>query len=86
MKKKGSQSGKSPSHGMVCTGETYKNVMKMTFAKGSGEAGRMGCGLLLRCQTVCTTGAANLRPKRPAFHTPSRSLGAADKRRGRSIG
>ena len=22
-------------HGMVCTGETYKNVVKMTFAKGA---------------------------------------------------
>ena len=22
-------------HGLVCTGETYKNVVKMTFAKGS---------------------------------------------------
>ena len=21
-------------HGIVCTGETYKNVVKMTFAKG----------------------------------------------------
>jgi len=22
-------------HGMICTGETYKNVVKMTFAKGA---------------------------------------------------
>ena len=22
--------------GIVCTGETYKNVVKMTFAKGAG--------------------------------------------------
>jgi hypothetical protein len=22
-------------HGMICTGETYKNVLKMTFAKGA---------------------------------------------------
>ena len=23
-------------HGMICTGETYKNVVKLTFAKGAG--------------------------------------------------
>jgi hypothetical protein len=22
-------------HGLICTGETYKNVVKMTFAKGA---------------------------------------------------
>jgi len=22
-------------HGMICTGETYKNVVKLTFAKGA---------------------------------------------------
>ena len=22
-------------HGMICTGETYKNVVKMTFARGA---------------------------------------------------
>jgi hypothetical protein len=25
-------------NGIVCTGETYKNAVKMTFAKGSGRA------------------------------------------------
>jgi len=49
MKKSGSQKGKSPSQlidawrgvpvwshdGLICTGETYKNVVKMTFAKGA---------------------------------------------------
>ena len=27
--------------GIVCTGETYKNVIKMTFAKGAALEGRM---------------------------------------------
>ncbi len=36
------QSGGVPvwSHaGIICTGETYKNVVKMTFAKGASLAG-----------------------------------------------
>jgi hypothetical protein len=28
--------------GMICTGETYKNVVKMTFAKGASLAGPSG--------------------------------------------
>ena len=38
MEKSGSQKSKSPSQlidGMICTGETYKDVVKMTFAKGA---------------------------------------------------
>ena len=50
MKKSGSQKSESPSQlidarieelgdwshdGLICTGETYKNVVKMTFAKGA---------------------------------------------------
>ena len=29
-------------HGMICTGETYKNVVKMTFAKGAALKGPSG--------------------------------------------
>ena len=46
----------------------------------------MGCGPLLRCQTACTNVTANLRSKRPAFHTPSVAFGdtfPASRRRGR---
>src|SRR3984893_3597026 len=28
--------------GMICTGETYKNVVKMTFAKGAAHKGPSG--------------------------------------------
>jgi hypothetical protein len=28
--------------GMICTGETYKNVVKMTFAKGASSEGSFG--------------------------------------------
>src|SRR5271166_3277030 len=46
----------------------------------------MGCGPLLRRQTACTDVTANLRSKRPAFHTPSVAFGdtfPAPRRRGR---
>ena len=46
---------------------------------------RMGCGPLLRRQTACTNVTANLRSKRPAFHTPSVAFGdtfPAPRRRG----
>ena len=46
----------------------------------------MGCGPLLRRQTACTNVTANLRSKRPAFHTPSVAFGdtfPASRRRGR---
>ncbi len=55
----------------------------------AGEGGakrRMGCGPLLRRQTACTNVTANLRSKRPAFHTPSVAFGdtfPASRRRGR---
>ena len=29
-------------HGLICTGETYKNVVKMTFAKGASLKDRSG--------------------------------------------
>jgi hypothetical protein len=29
-------------HGLICTGETYKNVVKMTFAKGAALKGSFG--------------------------------------------
>lgn len=29
-------------HGLICTGETYKNVVKMTFAKGASLADPSG--------------------------------------------
>ena len=28
--------------GLICTGETYKNVVKMTFAKGAASEGSFG--------------------------------------------
>jgi len=28
--------------GLICTGETYKNIVKMTFAKGAGSEGSCG--------------------------------------------
>ena len=28
--------------GLICTGETYKSVVKMTFAKGAGSEGSCG--------------------------------------------
>ena len=46
----------------------------------------MGCGPLLGRQTACTNVTANLRSKRPAFHTPSVAFGdtfPASRRRGR---
>ena len=55
----------------------------------AGEGGakrRMGCGPLLRPKSDCTTVTANLRSKRPAFHTPSVAFGdtfPASRRRGR---
>ena len=45
-----------------------------------------GCGPPLRRQTACTNVTANLRSKRPAFHTPSVAFGdtfPASRRRGR---
>jgi hypothetical protein len=30
---------------LICTGETYKNVVKMTFAKGAGAALKDPLGL-----------------------------------------
>ena len=40
--------------GMICTGETYKSVVKLTFAKGAAKAGRIKLRYRqVRCGTVC---------------------------------
>ena len=40
--------------GMICTGETYKSVVKLTFAKGAVKAGRIKLRYRqVRCGTVC---------------------------------
>ena len=40
--------------GMICTGETYKSVVKLTFAKGAVKAGRIKLPYRqVRCGTVC---------------------------------
>ena len=54
-----------------------------------GATRRMGCGPPLRRQTACTNITANLRLKRPAFHTPSVAFGdtfPASRRRVRLAG
>ena len=40
--------------GMICTGETYKSVVRLTFAKGAARAGRIKLRYRqVRCGTVC---------------------------------
>ncbi len=40
--------------GMICTGETYKSGVKLTFAKGAVKAGRIKPRYRqVRCGTVC---------------------------------
>ena len=40
--------------GMICSGETYKSVVKLTFAKGAAKAGRVKLRYRqVRCGTVC---------------------------------
>jgi hypothetical protein len=39
-----------PHDGLICTGETYKNVVKMTFAKRGGSEGSFGPLQLQSCR------------------------------------
>ncbi len=51
-------------HGIICTGETYRNVVKLTFAKGGG-AGRSGGAVQLKSRGQ---GAAGHRYPRGRHH------------------
>jgi len=50
--------------GMICTGETHKNVVKMTFAKGA----------TLETHQACSTPASMAPPGAPSTSTRARRL------------
>jgi hypothetical protein len=55
--------------GMICTGETYKSVVKMTFAKGAAsEAQRYQSHLGLKCSTTSLNRSQHLLPAADLMH------------------
>ena len=54
-----------PPHVPICRSQRAERERRIVQGR------RMGCGLLLRSKSVCTTVTANLRRSIPAFHTPS---------------